>query len=439
MATDTTTKRGRPFQGSVKRGPDGLWRVRIPVPGTKRSLRRKLGPEITSEERAREVARYWYEKLLEDPGLLDGDDKPLTCAEYLDRWTADRARRYACADADKAAILLHVLDRRDLRDKPCTDVTADDLRAVVARLDRRVQADEIEATTARRIWSKVRVMFVDMAEHKVPALRVRTDNIAPGVRPPDRGIDKDKTTLYPDEAAQLLACKDVPLAHRRVWALLLYTGLRVSELRALKWASVDLRHQQIHVHQSGDQDSDDATKTGKGRIVQIVPALLPLLDAMAREAVVPNVVTWIHTMPSSVLRTHLRVAGLTREALFTTDKTRRALRAQDARATTATWLGLAMQLHEAGLGVVGRRVDPETIQGWLGHDDYKTTQRHYLRGKSLRVEAVGTPFAPLPADLLGPEPTNSRREFTSDDAPSMPNVPEHFRKGAPVSSHHVSR
>ena len=84
------------------------------------------------------------------------------------------------------------------------------------------------------------------------------------------------------------------------------------------------------------------------------------------ERVAPPALTWL----AEQLRSHLKLAGLTREALHTTDATRRAFRAQDARASTATWLGILMQLSDAGEERVGRRVEPFLIKDWLGHGDF---------------------------------------------------------------------
>ena len=185
---------------------------------------------------------------------------------------------------------------------------------------------------------------------------------------------------------------------------------------------MDIPHRRIHVHQSGDKKVK-GTKTGKARQVQIVPALVPLLEAMYRKGdKTDRVFGKMFDAPALQLRTHLLQAGLDREALFTTDKTRRAIRAQDARASTATWLGILMQLPDAGEKRTGRRVEPFLIKEWLGHGDLKTTETHYLRGQGLRVENVGVPFGPLPADLLGAECSeaassgaNSCHEFLSGE------------------------
>jgi integrase len=412
------TKRGRPVTGSPKRGPDGRWTIRVPIPKTNRTRPVKLGPEIQTEERATEVARHWHEKLKARPDLLAPTTATMTVRQYLQAWTTERKGRVVTAEQSKTTLENHVLGDPALANKPAAAVTPDDLRRVVARLNDRVEAGAIEASTARQIWARARCMFRQTFDHEKDTLRLRKDDPTAGVRPPRKGADKQRATLYPDEASKLLSCLDVPFRARRQWALLLYTGMRVSELNALDWASVDIAHRRITVHETIDHfaEGDDETKapkTGEAREIDMLPGLVPLLEAMHRESggtgrVLPDA----YASPARSLRGHLLLAGITRAALHTSTKTQAKIRAQDLRATTATWLGLCEQLDDGGKSVVGRRVSATYARDLCGHAKYETTEKYYERGRGLRVEHVGTPFAPLPEALLGaandvgPEPAD---------------------------------
>lgn len=406
----TPKRRGRPITGSPKRDERGLWHVRVPIPGTNRTRPITLGPEIQTEKRATEVVLHWYEKLREDPTLL-GERKAsdaLTNVEYLDRWTEERKGRVHSAEAARGDILRHVLDDSRLRDKLARLTTPDDLRRVVVRLDAKVEADELEWTTARKVWARTRAMFRSMFDHKRDELRIRKDDPTAGVKSTETGNSKEKPILYPDEMATLLSCERVPLRSRRLWAILAYTGMRTSELRALDWSSVDLVHRKIDVHASidpnateDDEDDTKETKTGDARDVDIVPALFPLLEAMHRESGgAGRVCPFVYDMPSHWLRIHLKRASVTRAALHTSDRARRKMRAHDLRGTCATWLGLAEQLDDRGRSVVGRPVSATYVRDTLGHADYVTTAKYYERGKGLRVEHVGVPFQAFPNDLV---------------------------------------
>ena len=71
-------------------------------------------------------------------------------------------------------------------------------------------------------------------ELRLPAVRGKRDRVA-----------------SPDEAARLIAA--VPDKDRAVWAVAFYAGLRLGELRALEWESVDLAAGTIRVTRSWDQ------------------------------------------------------------------------------------------------------------------------------------------------------------------------------------------
>jgi hypothetical protein len=73
-------------------------------------------------------------------------------------------------------------------------------------------------------------LFADATNFKVAALRVRDDNPCDGLPGPDRGERKAKQWLYPIEVQALLACEDVPIRWRRLYALGTYLYLRPGEL-----------------------------------------------------------------------------------------------------------------------------------------------------------------------------------------------------------------
>lgn len=211
-----TPRRGRPITGSPKKGRDGLYTVRVPIPGTNKTRAVKLGPEIETKERASEVARHWHEKLMEQPALLGGNAAPMTVQRYLDAWTEERAARIYTARMTQRDLERHVLDDPALANLAAERVGADDLRRVVARLNAKVESGQIEASTARKVWAKTRCMFREMFDHEKDALRIRKDDPTASVRPPRKGVDKVKAVLYPDEAAKLLDCGEVPLHARRL-------------------------------------------------------------------------------------------------------------------------------------------------------------------------------------------------------------------------------
>ncbi len=426
-------RRGRPVTGSperIKSGPHkGRISIRVPIPGTTRTRRVTLGPEIQTEARATEVARHWNERLHDDPELLHqaSDGKAMTNGQYLEVWTEHRRHGLECADDDLRLLKLHVFDDRKLRDKLATQTSEDDLRGVVARLDDRIRAGEMAPASAQKLWAKVRCMFADMARHKSQKLRIRTDSPAANVQGPEkRKVEVESEWLYPSECAQLLASEDVSLRMRRYWALLFYTGMRPNELAALRWRNVDLDRATIRVREAirarprKGQSLTKAPKSNKSRDVHIVPALLPVLRAMKDQALGDRVISAAPQRPAALLRAHLEKAGVERADLFESTETHRWIEARDARASTATWLGMCMGLPDAGEEQVGFRVsDTIAIKAWLGHSKFEITERHYLRGRSRRLGDYGTPFAPLPPELASAQ---NDAPPEADSAEYLPNL-----------------
>ena len=112
----------------------------------------------------------------------------------------------------------------------------------------------------------------------VVSLRVRKDsNPTKDVRGPDRGSERSKPFLRAEELVALLSCADVPLHRRHVYAVAAYTGVRVSELRALVPSDVSFDTMQLTIAKQNDgKKARGRTKTGRARYPTIEPALLPL-------------------------------------------------------------------------------------------------------------------------------------------------------------------
>lgn len=113
--------------------------------------------------------------------------------------------------------------------------------------------------------------FDDAARSKTLEVRVRKDNPAQGVRPPDESAERGKQFLYPSELLKLMACERVPIRWRILIAVQIYLYCRAGELEALHVEDVDLEHRTIHIHRAVDRDHDDIkeTKTNNPRCISI--------------------------------------------------------------------------------------------------------------------------------------------------------------------------
>jgi integrase len=129
---------------------------------------------------------------------------------------------------------------------------------------------------------------------------------------PDGGTDKQKPFLRPDEILRLLSCELVALERRHVYAVALYTGTRQGELRGLRVRDVDLDAMQITVvRQMKNGKVKDRAKTGRARIVQIEPNLVPLLRVLMadKDGDEPLLCGRAHNRCASHLREDLMTAG----------------------------------------------------------------------------------------------------------------------------------
>ena len=143
----------------------------------------------------------------------------------------------------------------------------------------------LSAARAANVWSVLTSMMKEACTSKRKELRVREDNPCRDVQPPDKGDARTKTFIYPVEFLALMACEDVPLEWRELYAVACHLFLRPGELRSLLWSDVDFTAGVVHVTKAYDEDSETvkAPKTRNGiRDVPIPPTLVPLLKRMAK-------------------------------------------------------------------------------------------------------------------------------------------------------------
>jgi integrase len=271
------------------------------------------------------------------------------------------------------------------------DWSRDDLRKVSRYLDAKIADGGLAWRTARNVWTTATRICRDAAESKIDALRVRTDNPAEGLPGPERGAEKGKQFLYPDEFTKFVSCVDVPIEWRELVTLAIHLYPRDAELRVLDVADVDLAHGTVHINKALDRRSGQikATKGLRNRYVPIEPTVLPLLKAMAKTD--RDGTRLITTFPSfrdmaRGLRRWLKRAGVTRQELHVGTPTTVRLTFHDLRATGLTWMAV-------------RGDDPLKIQRRAGHKDLEVTQRYIRLAEDLR-NGFGKPFPALPSAAL---------------------------------------
>ena len=378
------------------------WQARVPIPGGGREpvdLVDSHGKSLVAKEdkeRARSVAKIIAEKAKRD-GIV-----PIACGETTNEWftrflAARTARGLASVSDDKSRYENHISAK--LGTLAVRAITRGHIEELVEELDAKVQTGKLSWKTASHTWGLVSRMFKDMVNAKRRDLRARDDNPALGVQGPDRGDAKAKVYLWPSEFEKLIASAEVPLVWKRFFTLTTYLYARAGEVNALTWSDVDLEHGVVHVHASVNRRTGEvgSTKTGVTRRVPIEASLRPLLAAMHVESSGKGRVSPVSATDKKLsrqLQRCLRLAGVDREDLFIDDATRKSMTAHDLRATGVTWAAL-------------RGDDVLKIKQRAGHKLFSTTEIYIREAENLRAVNFGTPFPPLPADMLKPPPPES--------------------------------
>jgi integrase len=329
-----------------------------------------------------------------------------TVAEYADRWLEGRVARGIVSSRlhDRGRLRKHAFPILGPLEARTFD--REDVERFVADLDRKIQlaADDDEHLswkTASNVWVLVAKMCKDMADAKRRELRVREDNPAARVHPPERGEARAKNYLYPSEFQRLIKCSAIGAKFRALYAVAVYTYARGGELAALEWSDVDLEHGVIHVTKSIDAETHKvkSTKTGATRRVPIEPQLRPLLQRLRNERTSTSGerALWLPDREDRavLLREHLRAAGVERAELFANDVGRKHITFHDLRATGITWAAV-------------RGDDPLRIKQRAGHKAFSTTEV-YIREAENLMDAFGPVFPPLPRELVGTGPDATQR------------------------------
>jgi integrase len=348
----------------------------------------------------RRKARLADEAKQRDPG--NGE----TCTKYFERLSVHRKELGRRGGKDDESTWNVWLKSR-IGTMPIAKVGRDDVERVRDALDEAIALHKrtggkegVGHKRARNVWTVVTSTFKAACMAKRRDLRVREDNPCTGVLPPERGESRRRTFVYPVEVSALLACGEVPLEWRELYALACYLYLRPGELRALTVGDVDLDAQVVHVSKAFDERSGEVKppKTRNGiRDVPIHPNLAPLLARLCEgkespDALLAPLLSALSAERYAIhVRKHLATARVTRPRLTENSPTTMHVGFRSWRDTGITWLALA-------------GVDVAKMQRRAGHDHISTTMG-YVKAAEDITGAIGVPFPKLPEGLVKPKRT----------------------------------
>jgi len=237
-------------------------------------------------------------------------------------------------------------------------ITTDEIRTLV-----REKVGHRSANQQKNILKFVRAVFAYAVEiaainrNPCPVMKFRVgDKIK-------QGLTEAQVRLLLDKARELGS------EWYEIWATALYTGMRSGEMFALTWDKVNLDQRQIKVDCSwSNKDGFKSTKSGDDRMVEIAPALLPILKELKlRQSgdshfVLPRLEKWEKGEQARELRGFLIGMGLP------------PIRFHDLRASWATIM-------------LGRGVEPIKVMFMGGWKDMKTMMI-YMRKAGIEIRGI---------------------------------------------------
>ena len=222
------------------------------------------------------------------------------------------------------------------------DLTSDDVAALVQRLRR----GGASGSTIRNALTPLQVLYRQRSIRR----EAPVDPVAGATydAPPRRA--RAGTVVMPDDARRRIAALGADTECRVFWALVFFAGLRRNEAIDLAWRSVDLDARTLRVEQS---------KTSAGvRTIPLMPDLRR--ELAARRLAAPPGIDLVVGLSATAIRRRTIAAWNGADPPIT------IVTPHDARKTFASILAEAA-------------VDEQSITRLLGHADFATTRRHYLR------------------------------------------------------------
>lgn len=418
--------------GTIEVLPDGRARIRTVIHGK----RRQIGPIFPDVATAERFLAAWNEKVR--AGSIVAPTAATLGAfgsEVIDlREIEGSAARAEVRDVDNERSIWrrHVVPS-PLADRPLDAIRVADVEAFVMWLRRRpkvaavrTKAGTVHRDTGATISTQtqkhaLRLVRLVMGEARrreiIPANPAELVRIARAVETSD-GWD----WLRQPEIDRLLACAKVPARDRAAYAVGIFAGLRLNEIKRVHVADVHLDaevpgpHVVVRFGRGGG-----ATKSGKVRRVPVLPALVPILRAH------------LATLPQSAALVFGRDDGEAFSDDFDFGWAEKLDRVRDERTAGALEVaGVERRVrfhdlrHTCGThlaaGTWGRRWAATEIKAFLGHSDLRVTERYiHIAGEALATAARETPGpSRLPTVAHGDPAKYSRTQQDSNLRPSAP-------------------
>ena len=384
---------GHVFRVDRARGPQ--WYVKYRLPDG-RQVQRRLGPAWTG--RGRPPAGYFTKRLAEEslrqtldearrgtlPGMVrSGATFADACAEFLRYIGEDRNRKASTVEDYRSIIRTHLLPA--FGEQRIEDITVTAVEAFQTALAKREHRGQpITPRTRNKILNVLHGIFT--RARKVWGLPLNP--AAELERHPDRGSG-DIEVFSPEEFHALLRSAQDE-RDPAIYATAAFAGLRMGELRALRWRDVDFPRSVIRVRGSFVAGELSVPKSGKVRSV-------PMVDEVAQRLAVLSGREWFTGDDDLVF---CEVEG----GWLNDDRLRRRYEAA-LKAAGLRRLRFHDLRHTFGSLAI-TRADIVEVQAWMGHADIQTTMRYlHYRDRGQAAERLADAFR---VDTATSKPSRAR-------------------------------
>ncbi len=329
--------------------------------------------------------------------------------------------------------------------RPMAALSARDVRDWLTTLAKKKvdgTRDTLARATVSRNFALLKVMLRDATEEEIirenPARHVK-------LRGREERTEEPWTFLSLDEQRAIASCESIPEADRLIMAFAWYTGLRASELAALRIVDLQVKDARVVVRYS---TKDRATKSGKIRRVPLVPAALDVAER------------WLALLPSYAEENPSKLAFPTQRGARRQPGKMLGLDRQvkDGKQTEKKLDRFGVYLAAAGIkrhvrwhdlrhtcgsslvsGAWGRRWSIEEVREVLGHASIMMTTRYAHVGESaLNVAARETVAASVTPSKVSPTTaTRTAKPSPKGAAAVCALVPSWSRVGEGLTPKHL--
>ncbi len=376
---------GHVFRVERKRGPQWYAKYRLP---DGRQVQKRLGPAWTERGRppagcfTKRLAEDWLRSTLEQarrgelPGMVrTGASFADAAAEFLRYIGEDRGRKASTVEDYRSIIRVHLLPA--FGEMRLEQITVTDVEMFASTLSHREhRGRRITGRTRNKVLNVLHGVFT--RAKKVWSLP--TNPAATVERHPQR-ISGDIDVFSPEEVWALVrAARDERDTAIYITAAL--TGVRMGELRALKWRDVDFPRSVIRVRASYAAGELSVPKSGKVRSVPMVVEVAQQLAALSER----------HDWSGDDDLVFAERDG----SWLNDDRLRRRYQAALAKAGLRRLRFHDLRHTFGSLAIT--RADIVEVQAWMGHADIQTTMRYlHYRDRGQAAERLADAFRVSPA------------------------------------------